>query len=106
MAREHRQNAIQYLYLHLLTTKFVAILLTLTQKCHISQISNEQKVCKTLGTAKQTDDELNKAAVRSSANNTNKRLTFLKFDYRKYSNLLRYKSTCHLRLKWTQGKTF
>ena len=44
MAREHRQNAIQYLYLHLLTTKFVAILLTLTQKCHISQISNEQKV--------------------------------------------------------------
>ena len=44
MAREHRQNAIQYLYLHLLTTKFVAILLTVTQKCHISQISNEQKV--------------------------------------------------------------
>ena len=44
MAREHRQNAIQYLYLHLLTTKFVAILLTLTQKCHISQISNEQKI--------------------------------------------------------------
>ena len=44
MAREHRQNAIQYLYLHLLTTKLVAILLTLTQKCHISQISNEQKV--------------------------------------------------------------
>ena len=44
MAREHRQNAIQCLYLHLLTTKFVAILLTLTQKCHISQISNEQKV--------------------------------------------------------------
>ena len=38
-----RQNAIQYLYLHLLTTKFFAILLTLTQKCHISQISNEQK---------------------------------------------------------------
>ena len=35
---------IQYLYLHLLTTKFVAILLTLTQKCQISQISNEQKV--------------------------------------------------------------
>ena len=44
MAREHRQNAIQYLYLHLFTTKFVAILLTLTQKCHISQISNVQKV--------------------------------------------------------------
>ena len=44
MTREHRQNAIQYLYLHLLTTKFVAILLTLTQKGHISQISNEQKV--------------------------------------------------------------
>ena len=44
MAREHWQNAIQYLYLHLLTTKFVAILLTLTQKCHISQISNVQKV--------------------------------------------------------------
>ena len=43
MAREHRQNAIQYLYLHLLATNFVAILLTLTQKCHISQISNEQK---------------------------------------------------------------
>ena len=44
MAREHRKNAIQYLYLHLLTTKFVAILLTLTQKWHISQISNVQKV--------------------------------------------------------------
>ena len=28
MAREHRQNAIQYLYLHLFTPKFVAILLT------------------------------------------------------------------------------
>ena len=38
------QNAIQYLYLHLFTTKFVAILLTLTQKCHISQSSNVQKV--------------------------------------------------------------
>ena len=44
MAREHRQNTIQYLYLHLFTTKFVAILLTLTQKYHISQISNVQKV--------------------------------------------------------------
>ena len=44
MAREHRQNAIQYLYLHLFTTKFVAILLTLTQKWHISYISNVQKV--------------------------------------------------------------
>ena len=61
---------------------------------------------KTLGTAKQTEDEVNKSAVWSSANNTNRRLTFLKFDYRKYSNfLLLYKSTCHLRLKWTQGKT-
>ena len=44
MAREHRQIAIQYLYLNLFTTKFVAILLTLTQICHISQISNVQKV--------------------------------------------------------------
>ena len=44
MAREHRQNAIQYLYLQLFTTKFAAILLTLTQKCHISQIPNVQKV--------------------------------------------------------------
>ena len=47
MARElHPQNAIQYciLYLHFFTTKFVTILLTLTQKCHISQISNAQKV--------------------------------------------------------------
>ena len=43
MTREHRQNAIQYLYLHLFTTKFVAILLTLTQKWHSSQISNVQK---------------------------------------------------------------
>ena len=60
---------------------------------------------KTLRTAKQTEDELNKSAVWSSANNTNKRLTFLKLDYRKYSNfLLLYKSTCHLCLKWTQGK--
>ena len=44
MASEHRQNVIQYLYLHLFTTKFVAVLLTLTQKCQISQISNVQKV--------------------------------------------------------------
>ena len=43
---------------------------------------------KTLGTAKQTEGELNKAAVSSSAINTNKRLTFLKFDYRKYSYFL------------------
>ena len=51
--------------------------------------------CKTLRTANQTEDELKKAAVWSSANNTNKRLTFLKFDYCKYSNfLLLYKSTC------------
>ena len=46
------------------------------------------KKSKTLRTAKQMEDELNKAAVWSSANNTNKRLTFLKFDYRKYSNIL------------------
>ena len=32
MALEHRQNATQYLYLHLFTTKFVAILLTVTQQ--------------------------------------------------------------------------
>ena len=45
--------------------------------------------------------------MRTSANNTNKRLIFLKFDYRKYSNiLLLYKSTCHLLLKWTQGKAY
>ena len=44
MAREHQQNAIQYLYLHLFTTKCVVVLLTLTQKYHISQISNVQKV--------------------------------------------------------------
>ena len=60
---------------------------------------------KTLRTTKQTEDELNKSTVWFSTNNTNNRLTFLKFDY--YSNfLLLYKSTCHLRLKWTQGKTF
>ena len=34
MACEHQKNAIQYLYLHLFTTKFVVVLLTLTQKCH------------------------------------------------------------------------
>ena len=49
MAREHRQNAIQYLYFYIFTTKFVVALLTLTQKCHISQISTVQKV--TLRTA-------------------------------------------------------
>ena len=43
---------------------------------------------KTLRTATQTEDELNKSAVWSSANNRNKRFTFLKFDYRKYSNFL------------------
>ena len=101
MAREHRQNAIQYLYLHLFTTKFVAVLLTLTQKSHISQVSNVQKV-RHLEQPVRTDDELKKAAMLSSANNTNKKLIFLKFDYRKYSNiLLLYKSTCHLLLKWT-----
>ena len=83
--REHRQNAIQYLYLHLFTTKFFAILLTLTQKCHISRISNVQKVRQK---RQQTEDELNKASVWSGANNTNQRLIFLKFDYRKYSNIL------------------
>ena len=62
MAREHRQNAIQYLYLHLLTTKFVAILLTLTQK--MSYLSDFKRTkSKTPRTAKQTGDELNKAAV-------------------------------------------
>ena len=99
MAREHRQNTIQYLYLHLLTTKFVAILLTLTQKSYLSYLKRTKS--KTLRTAKQTEDELNKSAVWSSANYTNKRLTFLKFDYRKYSNfLLLYKSTCHLLWNW------
>ena len=44
MANENQQNVIQYLYLHFFTTKFVAILLTVRQKCHISQISNVQKV--------------------------------------------------------------
>ena len=62
MAREHRQNAIQYLYLHLFTTKFVAILLTLTQKCHISQISNVQKV-RHIEQPAETDNGLNKAAI-------------------------------------------
>ena len=101
MAREHRHNAIQYLYLHLSTTKFIAVLLTITQKCHISQVSNVQKVGH-LERPARTDDELNNAALWSSANNTNKRLIFLKFDYRKNSNiLLLYKSTCHLLLKWT-----
>ena len=105
MAREHRQNAIQYLYLHLLTTKFVVILLTLTQ--NVISLRFQTNKSKTLRTAKQTEDELKKSAVRSSANNTNKRLTFKTFDYRKYSSfLLLYKSTCHLRLKSTQGKTF
>ena len=76
-----------------LTTKFVAILLTLTTK--MSYLSDFKRTkSKTLRTAKQTEDELNKAAVWSSANITNKRLAFLKFDYRKYSNfLLLYKST-------------
>ena len=62
MAREHRQNAIQYLYLHLLTTKFVVVFLTLTQKCHISEVSNVQKVGH-LEQPARTDDELNKAAL-------------------------------------------
>ena len=76
------KNAIQHLYLHLFTTKFVAILLTLKQKCHISLISNVQKV-RHLEHVEQTDEEPNKAAVWSSANNSNKKLIFLKFDYRK-----------------------
>ena len=49
----------------------------------------------------QTDDELNKAAMWSSANDSNKRLIFLKFDYHKYSNnlLLLQIYICHLLLK-------
>ena len=41
-----KMRFITYIYLHLFTTKFVAILLTLTQKWHtcISYISNVQKV--------------------------------------------------------------
>ena len=100
MAREQWQNAIQYLYLHIFTTKFVAILLTLTQKCHISQISKVQKVRH----LEQPSDRwrTKQSAVWSSANNTNKRLTFFKFGYRKYSNIfLLYKSTNLLLLKWT-----
>ena len=62
MAREHRQNAIQYLYLHYFTTKCVAVLLTLTQKCNISQVSNVQKI-RHLEQSARTDDELNKAAM-------------------------------------------
>ena len=62
MAREHRLNAIQYLYLHLFTTKFVAVLLTLTQKCHISKVSNVKKV-RHLEQSARMDDELKKAAV-------------------------------------------
>ena len=79
MAREHRQNVIQYLYLHLFTTNFVALLLTLAQKCHISQISNVQKSTNTWN-SQQTDDDWT---------NTNKWLIFLKFDYRKCSNILK-----------------
>ena len=44
MARKHRQNAIQYLYLHLFTTNFVAKLRSVTKKWAISQISNVKKV--------------------------------------------------------------
>ena len=72
----------------------------------ISYLSDFKRTkSKTLRTAKQTEDKLNKSAMWSSANNKNKRLTFLKFDNRKYSNfLLLYKSTCHFRLKSTQER--
>ena len=56
------KSVIQYLYLHLFTTKFVAVLLTLTQKCHISQVSNVQKL-RHLEQPARTEDELNKAAM-------------------------------------------
>ena len=49
MARELRQNAIQYLYLHLFTTMFVAVLITLTQKCHLSGFKHTKS--RTLTTA-------------------------------------------------------
>ena len=55
MAREHRQNAIQYWYLYLFTTKFVAVLLTLTQKCHISQIRTKSKTLRTAITGRMTN---------------------------------------------------
>ena len=49
MAREHRQNASQYLYLDLFTTKFVAIFLTLTQKSYLSDFKHRKS--QTLRTA-------------------------------------------------------
>ena len=102
MAREQRLNAIQSLYLHLFTTKFVAVLLTLTQKCHISKISNVQKskTLRTASTGRMTN--WTKPPCDPVQIIRTKDWCFLKFDYRKYSNiLLLYKSTCHLLLKWT-----
>ena len=54
----------------------------------MSYLSDSKRTkSKTLGTAnKQMDDNLNKAALWSSGNNTNKRLIFLKFDYRNTSS--------------------
>ena len=85
-ARDHRQNATQYIYLHLFKTKFVAILLILTQKCHISQISNGQKVTHLEHPA--VGRLIEQSRHVTGPNNTNKRLIFLKFDYLKYSNIL------------------
>ena len=83
MAREHRQNAIQYLYFTSFNNKVFCDIAYFNTKCHISQISNEQKVRH----LEQPSRRVTKWTkhVWSSANNTNERLTFLKFDYRKTS---------------------
>ena len=93
MAREHRQNATQYLYLHLLTTKFVVILLILTQKWHISQISNEQKVRHLEQPSRRKTNWTNPPCDPVQIIRT-KDWHFLKFDYRKYSNFLSSLQCC------------
>ena len=99
-----KSDSMTYIYI-LLTTKFAAVLFTLTQKCHISQISNEQKVRHLEQPSWRKMNWRSPPCDPVQIIRTKDRL--LKFDYRKYSNfLLLYKSTCHLRLKWTQGKTF
>ena len=88
IAREHRQIAIQYLYSSSFYNKVCCDIAYFNKK--MSYLSDFKRTkSKTLRTAsKQTNEELHKAAVWSSANNTNKRFIFLKFDYLKYSNIL------------------
>ena len=65
MARDHRRNAIQYIFVLIFTSFYNKVcrdIAYFNKKCHISKISNVQKV-RHLEQPVETDYELNKAAM-------------------------------------------